>query len=398
MEQADESPDLKYENMRMEVRIRVGGRIGRIKVLAANPRTARGFSGDLILDEFAFHENSNAIWEAAEPILSSNKDFLCRVASTGNGKHNMFYRMATSGDFKTSRISRSDAYAMGVKIFDPATRAEITPDQARKKALDKRAYDQNYECKFTNENMALLTDELISTAEREDCGEICEQDWTQSALDRFYNATGNLYVGVDVARRRDLTVITVIERLGEMRVVLGLLRIENMRLPDQKIRVGAVCRMPKFRHGCIDMTGLGVGLLEFAQDAYGRSRLSGIDFAWSVPTTTAIKLEGRKEEKVRVTEAMAMELLRVYEDKRIIHPIDQQLREELRKPERVVTPGGRVSIAATRDESGHADHFWSFALAIEAGATKGGATHAEAPKSNATRSRNRVIRGRRMPL
>jgi len=28
-----------------------------------------------------------------------------------------------------------------------------------------------------------------------------------------------------------------------------------------------------------------------------------------------------------------------------------------------------VSIAATRDEAGHADHFWSFALALEAAAS-----------------------------
>ena len=77
----------------MEVRIHAEGQVGRIKVLAANPRTARGFSGDLILDEFAFHEDSAAIWEAAEPILASNPDFQCRIASTGNGRHNMFYRM-----------------------------------------------------------------------------------------------------------------------------------------------------------------------------------------------------------------------------------------------------------------------------------------------------------------
>ena len=43
-------------------------------------------SGDLILDEFAFHEDANAIWNAAEPILSSNADYLCRIASTPNGK------------------------------------------------------------------------------------------------------------------------------------------------------------------------------------------------------------------------------------------------------------------------------------------------------------------------
>ena len=52
----------------MEVRVSEEGKTGRIKVLAANPRTARGFSGDLILDEFAFHEDSQAIWEAAERV------------------------------------------------------------------------------------------------------------------------------------------------------------------------------------------------------------------------------------------------------------------------------------------------------------------------------------------
>jgi phage FluMu gp28-like protein len=45
---------------------------------------------------------------------------------------------------------------------------------------------------------------------------------------------------------------------------------------------------------------------------------------------------------------------------------DEQLREDLRKPERIVSPGGRVIIAAVRDGNGHADHFWSMALAIEA--------------------------------
>ena len=75
----DRSPDLTYENMHMEIRVTITeeGRthIGRIKVLAANPRTARGFSGDLILDEFAFHEDSAATREVADPILSRQSGF-----------------------------------------------------------------------------------------------------------------------------------------------------------------------------------------------------------------------------------------------------------------------------------------------------------------------------------
>jgi phage FluMu gp28-like protein len=69
---------------------------------------------------------------------------------------------------------------------------------------------------------------------------------------------------------------------------------------------------------------------------------------------------------VRVTEAMATELLGAYEAHRIQHPTDHQLFNDLRKPERITTPGGRVSIAASRDGDGHADHFWALALALEA--------------------------------
>jgi phage FluMu gp28-like protein len=528
----DKSQGVQFQNMRMEVRIRSHAKTGRIKVLAANPRTARGFSGDLILDEFAFHEDSNAIWEAAEPILASNPDFLCRIASTGNGKHNLFYRMAahpmavqsskvlphgsqvqsredenedenapsprpngfpspppvgiptrddrfakrgppmgarevgqgideampskhedgalgerrpttedevlpheneaesrrgeaepfgetafprghqgtretrvlpgdvdspfnwmfvSSQGFRVSRVSRSEAYGMGVRIYDPNTREPITPEVARAQALDKAAYDQNYECAFADENLTLLSHELINAAEREGVGLICEQDWSAGALECLRGAdsggredgktrrrdidedvVGSLYVGFDVARRGDLSVITVVEKQRNLFLVRGILRMRNLRLPEQQARLGEICRLPQFRRAAIDMTGLGLGLFEYAQEEFGASRIVGINFASSVPATKSIRSTGRKRETVRVTEALAMELLQTYEDRRIWHPADQQLRDDLRKPEKVTTPGGRVSIAATRDEAGHADHFWSFALALEAAGRPGG--------------------------
>jgi phage FluMu gp28-like protein len=367
IETEDQSPDLLYENMRFEVRITVGGKTGRIKVLAANPRTARGFSGDLILDEFAFHEDSRAIWEAAEPILSSNQDFLCRIASTGNGKHNMFYEMVTSGEFKVSRVTRTEAWKQGVRVFDPNTREPITPEQARARSRDKRAYDQNYECKFRDENTILLTTDLISIAEREDVGVICSQDWSPEALHFMREAQGDLYLGVDVGRYRDITVMTVDEILARQHLIRAILRLEGMRLPDQQRRLAVFYAMLKARRAAIDMTGIGLGLLEYSQDEFGIDRVQGVNFSSSVPVTDRIKQEGRKQETVRVTEAMATELLTVYEDRRILHPSDPELREDLRKPEKIVSPGGRVSIAAVRDAANHADHFWSFALAVEAG-------------------------------
>jgi phage FluMu gp28-like protein len=374
----DMSPDIKFENMRMEVRVAVGGKMGRIKVLAANPRTARGFSGDLILDEFAFHENSPAIWEAAEPILSSNPDFLCRIASTGNGKHNMFYRMAagpgpndgtpflSSGGFRVSRVTRTEAWKQGVKVYDPNTRKPIHPDEARAKSLDKRAYDQNYECQFADENMALLTYELICAAEREgipiDTGE-----WSPVSLARMFRAKGTLQAGQDFARNGDLSVLTVIERDGELRRIVGILRMENKPTPHQNRQLALVCNLPRFERVEIDMTGNGLGLYDYAVEEFGPDKIGGVNFASTEPVTELILAEGRKNPTARVTEIMATDMRAVFQDRAIEIPLDQMLRDDLRKPEKVVSPGGRVSIAASRDESGHADHFWSIALAIRAG-------------------------------
>ena len=384
----DNSPDLKYENMRMEVRVilTVNGqeRIGRIKVLAANPRTARGFSGDLILDEFAFHEDSNAIWEAAEPILSANPEFLCRIASTGNGKHNMFYRISSghgpsdgtffdsAAGYKVCRVTRTAAHAMGVKVYDLKTRKPISPGEARKKALDKRAYDQNYECQFNDENMCLLTHELIQQAERDGIP-IDEQEWSPVSMARMWRSEGELSLGGDIGRNRDITVFAVLERIGTTKRIIAMLRMSQMRLPAQQKQLDLVCGLPRFNRAVIDMTGIGLGLVEYAQEKWGTQKVVGVNFSTSEPITERIAAEGRKAETARVTEIMATELLGVFEEHsiEICVELDGDARDDLRKPEKITSPGGRVSIAATRDEAGHADHFWAFALAVRASEQNG---------------------------
>jgi phage FluMu gp28-like protein len=372
-------------SFRMEIRIKHKGQVGRIKVLAANPRTARGFSGDLILDEFAFHEDSAAIWEAAEPILASNPDFRCRIASTGNGKHNMFYRMANGvgpsdgtlfrnpNGFMVSRITRTSAWKQGVKIYDSKNqRKAVTPETARQEAMDKRAYDQNYECVFADENMTLLTYELIVAAQSNRVT-IDSQEWGPDSLMRMLSAKGPLEVGNGIGRNRDLSMVTVIEREGQLRRVVAMLKMENTRLPDQQKQLAVVCRMPQFQAYCGDMTGLGLGLVEYLQEEFGRYRIRGVNFSATEPASDRIKLEGRKAETARVTEIMAVNLLTCFEERSIRDlPDDARLLDDLRKPEKITSPGGRVSIAATRDEAGHADGFWSLALAVRAGEKSGG--------------------------
>ncbi len=375
--------------MRMEIRVTRTLRLakgtvkhsGRIKVLAANPRTARGFSGDLILDEFAFHENSHAIWEAAEPILAANAEYLCRIASTGNGHHNLFYRMAggpgpndgtiftSPAGFAVSRLTRSEAHKMNVPIYDPNTRQAITPTEARAKALDKRAYDQNYECLFNDENMCLLTHELILGAERPQSSmPMDEQYWSERTLTRLRQAEGDLYLGGDIGRSRDLTVFAVMESEGNRRRLVAMLRMAGQRLPQQQVQLDAILALPRCRRASLDMTGIGLGLVEYAQEKWGKYKVQGVNFASTEPISQRIRAEGRPTETARVTEIMATDLLALFEERSITIEVelDAEAREDLRKPEKITSPGGRVSIAATRNAAGHADHFWALALGVRA--------------------------------
>jgi len=360
------SEDLKFDAMRFEVKITVRGKTGRIKVLAANPRTARGFSGDLILDEFAFHENSAAIWEAAEPIISSNPDYLCRISSTGNGKRNMFYQLISAGEIPYYRVRRSDAWAMGeIKIHSIVSGKEITPDEARRQAADKRAYDQNYECAFNDENAVLLTQELISAAERANIP-IDAQAWSAGSVQRMYRAEGELFAGQDFARIGDLSVCAVFEKIGRIKRIIGLLIMENMRISAQFAEFEKVGMLPKFRRACFDMTGNGLGLFEMAEEKFGTARIEGVNFSSTEPVTDRIRSEGRKAPTAKVTEIMATNLVAEFEDRTIEIMPDAALRDDLRKPEKITSPGGRVSIAAARDVKDHADRFWAIALAIRA--------------------------------
>jgi hypothetical protein len=446
------SPDLRFECLSDEIRFINSDTVSRIKILPANPRTARGFSGDLILDEFAFHENSTAIWEAAEPILAANPDYLCRIASTPNGRHNIFYRLATDPSIPTRIVPRSEAWRQGLIIAHPISRGPITPEEARALAVDKRAYDQNYECIFESENMSLLTLDLISQAEDPTVGEICEDLWSPTTL-YFFGGTNsttptcaasalptverensslttnqlaqakshlsltpnhlplsfdqpstfnsaslrpstfqlrNFYVGVDVGRTQDLTVISVVEKCSDLFFVRAILRIRNLRLPAQQELLDTACRSPRFAAAQIDMTGIGLGLFEYTHQLFG-GRIRGLNFASSIELPNfAVRTSHFGLPRVRVPEALALGLLQLYESKRIRHPIDPLLREDLRKPERITSGDGRVSIVASRDKNGHADHFWSLALAVDA------ALRTPAPQIHIPRLRNimRIPRNR----
>jgi phage FluMu gp28-like protein len=74
--------------------------------LPANPDTARGYSGNVTLDEFAFHADADKIYAALFPTIT--RGYCLEVISTPNGQQGKFYELA-----KAAGLVESDDRVIG---------------------------------------------------------------------------------------------------------------------------------------------------------------------------------------------------------------------------------------------------------------------------------------------
>ncbi len=305
----------------------------RIISLPANADTCRGFSGNIFLDEFAFHKDTREIWRAMYPTIT--RGFKIRITSTPNGKQNMFYDIWQHNELFSKHMT--DIYTArrdGLKV-------DI--EELKKGINDPDAWAQEYECQFIDEATAYITYEMITA---------CEDEQATSELpDGFIFAGKEIYIGVDIGRKRDLTVIWLWEKLGDVfwaRMVKRLFKAP-FRLQQDILSL----YLPLARRCCIDASGLGMQLAEEMITKYG-SKVEAVTF------TNAVK------------EDLAVTFRRRFEDRQVRVPIDRDIREDIHSIKKFTTAAGNIRFDAERTELGHADHFWAGALGAHAGSGPSG--------------------------
>ena len=344
----------------------------RVISLPASPDTVRGFSGNVFLDEFAFHTDSKEIWQAMYPTVT--RGYKVRVTSTPNGKQNMFHELWTK-DEKFSKHN-TDIYAAkneGLKVDVEAIRRGIS---------DPDSWAQEFECRFLDEATAYITYEMITACEADAATKEYPAENPPTPL---FSKEGDLYLGVDVGRKHDLTVLWLVEKLGDIfwtkmvRVMKrepfriqrdflyslldGTYFTPTLTLPPQgggnkfdahprtldispPLR-GGVGGGWKIRRCCIDSSGIGAQLAEEAVERFG-PRVEGITF------TAAVK------------EDLAVTLRRRFEDRMLRLPRDREIREDIHSVKKLTTSAGNTRFDAGHTSAGHADRFWALALSIHA--------------------------------
>ena len=87
-----------------------------IYALPANPDTARGYSGNVTLDEFAFHADADKIYAALYPSIT--RGYQLEVISTPNGTQGKFYELAKAANLTSSefRVKSSELRVQSLEL------------------------------------------------------------------------------------------------------------------------------------------------------------------------------------------------------------------------------------------------------------------------------------------
>jgi phage FluMu gp28-like protein len=363
----------------------------RIHSMSSNPDAQAGKRGGRVLDEFALHPDPRQLWAIAYPGITWGGSL--EIVSTHRGSANFFNSLVREirerGNPKKiglHRVTLQDALDQGflwkLQQSLPADHEVQALDEdgylayVRAGCADEESWQQEYCCNPADDAAAFLEYDLIARAEypageawelgvdgRPVGGGSPDRRNTASpiapyvgaglpALDSLDSAPARraplLYGGLDIGRTSDLTVLWVLERLGDGLYTRAVITLKAMAKPDQEAILWPW--IGRLQRVSMDYTGLGIGWGDDAQRRFGAGRVELVTFTG--PTK----------------EALAYPVRGALEDRRLRIPYDPAIRADLRAVAKTVTPTGNLRFTAERSAAGHADRFWALALAIAAAA------------------------------
>jgi phage FluMu gp28-like protein len=403
----------------------------RLLALPANPSTIRGYSANLILTEFAFHENPDAIWRAIYPTISNplrGGPKKLRIISTPNGLNNKFahlwhsivtpplnlnlpstqdselstqdlnssleiptknLKLKTQNFFHTSRITIHDAIRAGLPL---------DPTELQSGLNDPEAWSQEYLCEFMDNSTVLLPYDLIETSESSLATERSSLDSLTTSAIPGNGRRPELFAGLDFARKNHLTVLWILERLPAS--ALNLTLNPNLNLPSASGASPNSSLMTHHSSLVPQNSGLSTQNSFPPQHIYLTREILCLRNA-STPDQLAQlrprlqlcrkvsldytgpgiglgdylhrELGSHRIELCPFTSAFKAELFprlaAAFESRELLIPIGRDIREDLHSIYRTTTNSGNILYRAHATPDGHADRTTALALALRAAQT-----------------------------
>lgn len=358
----------------------------RIYALSGNPDAMASKGGDVGLDEFGLRKNPLEAFKIAYPtitwggriaIISSMRpnymDTLCREVEEGGNPKNWSYHKTTLQD----ALDQGFLWKLQSQLPEEDERLGMDEadyfNQMRADSPDEESFLQEFMCIPADESAAFITHEMIGACQYPQ-GEPWE--WTLEEARAAAARGAQLFGGLDIGRRKDFTWFDLTEKVGGVYFVRKTIRLRNTSFSDQEAQLYpwlALCT-----RACGDSTGLGMQLMERAQQRFGKYKIEPVTFTGPV-----------KEE-------LAYPLRMAHEDRSVRYPFDKQRTQHLRAVKKETTASGNIRFSADTSEEGHADGFWALALCLHAGGRKGPIAmprtlHGGGPSSRRSATQSRTL-------
>jgi phage FluMu gp28-like protein len=305
-----------------------GGRVISLPTTSAG----RSFSGNVILDELAYYQRPDEVWDGAAG--TALHGYRVRGLSTPNGTGNFFHGLWTDPTqhegYTRHEVTVDDAIADGMPVD-----IEGCWKLARG---DARIFNQLFRCSFLDNELQYIPRELIDGA----------------AVDNPFIPFGTCFAGLDIGKTSDRTELCIVRLASSGRFhIVHTASCKRTSWDDVKMLVSRAFSRPwNCDRLCIDSTGLGSFPAEEAQKTHGELSVEAVNFS------------GPKKED------MATRVYTMLAQKQVALPKkNTTLLDDIAAIRRVVTKAGNVSYEAPRNKAGHADSFWSLALALRATAS-----------------------------
>ncbi len=370
--------------------------------LPANPDTARGYSGNVTLDEFAFHADAGKIYAALFPTVT--RGYQLEVISTPNGQQGNFYELAkaaglTEGIGNRERRPARPAPSSPVPsslspvlwsghwcdVYEAARQGlRLDIPLLRSGCEDETAWQQEFCCGFVSTAENFFPPELLAaclSAEGQGTGN--REQGIGPERNSSFTVPGSLspvpssefFLGIDVGRKHDRTVfwldeikvtgnreqgteilspassipssLSPVPSLSVARMVrtmAGATFAEQLAYARELMNMRAADGRLLIRRAAMDATGIGAMLAETLTEEFG-PRVEAVVF------TNAVK------------ENLAWRTRRRMESGLTLLPDTLEVRRAFSAVKKFVTATGHLRFDAARTDAGHADEFWAKALA-----------------------------------
>ena len=379
----------------------------KIYALPGKPASLRGFTGYLIIDEFAFFEDQKEVWKAVFAVIVNPMASIKRViiTSTPNGQGDMFHKLVDENFLNPNPKRRVKWEVQKVTIHEAAKEweaagklgtvidektgkeraktAEEYVEEVREAFDTPEAWPQEFECEFLDASANLLSFDQITAAESVEA--------TEHGFDP--NEPGEFYGGFDFGGISDPSIFwlakKVVERGADGKTVEKLITRDVMHIKglDTGEQLDAVRkRIDKCVRVCVDYTGPGRGFGDIAANG-----LPGTDFTgWGEYDPDPKKFLSGKIEKVTFSEQSKRELFTPFrlcfgKVCTFIIPHVDWIRQDFHSMQ-MLQSGNEFKFWAPRMSNGHSDGCCAAALCKRA-ASFGGGTWTFAPEVVETETR-----------